>query len=476
LYPWIIFALAGVAQFMVVLDSAVVNVALASIQRSLHFSQADLPWVLNIYVLMFGGFLLLGGRAGDLFGRRRLFMAGLVLFSLASLAGGLAQNAGWLVIARGVQGLGAAIISPISLAIVSDTFAEGAERNRALGIFGAITGVGAACGVLLGGVLTSSFGWPWVFFVNVPVGIAAAAISPLFIPESRPSGESRGFDLAGAVSVTAALLLLVYGIVKAPDNGWVSAQTLGYLGGTAALLAGFVMIELRSSAPLVRLGIFRLESQRVTNIAALITGAGMLAMFYFISLYLQLVLHYSALRTGLAYLPMALWLVLSAGIAGTLVTRLGYRSVLTAGLAVTAAGLAILIRVPVDGIYPLDILPASLIMSTGLGLTLVPLTIAAVQGVEQSETGLASGLMNTSLQIGGALGLAVLSTIATTRFNDLIKSSRGPNAFPSALVGGYHYAFIAGAILLALGAVLVFALLPNPGAATAEVEEESFVA
>lgn len=374
--------------------------------------------------------------------------------------------------ARGVQGLGAAIISPISLAIVSDIFAEGAQRNRALGIFGSITGVAAACGVLLGGILTSSFGWPWVLFVNVPVGIAAAVLSPVFIAESQPADRSEGFDLAGAASVTAALLLLVYGIVKAPDYGWASVQTLGFLGGATVLLATFVVIELRSSAPLMRLGILRLGGQRITNIAALLTGAGMLSVFYFISLYFQLVLHYSALRTGFAYLPMALMLVVSAGVAGALVTRWGFRSVLIAGLAVTAAGLAILIRVPIDGVYPLDVLPASLIISIGLGFTFVPLTIAAVQGVEQWETGLASGLMNTSLQIGGALGLAVLSTIATSRFNDLIKTSRGPTAFPSALVGGYHYAFLAGTIMLAMGAFLVFLLLPSLRAASAAEEEE----
>jgi MFS family permease len=332
--------------------------------------------------------------------------------------------------------------------------------------------VAAACGVLLGGILTSSFGWPWVLFVNVPVGIAAAALSPVFIAESQPADRSQGFDLGGAVSVTGALLLLVYGIVKAPDYGWGSVQTLGFLAGAAALLAAFIVIELRSSAPLVRLGIFRLSSQRVTNIAALLTGAGMLAVFYFISLYFQLVLHYSALRTGFAYLPMALWLVVTAGVAGALVTRLGFRSVLITGLAVTAAGLAMLIRVPVDGIYLLDVLPASLIISTGLGFTFVPLTIAAVQGVGQGETGLASGLMNTSLQVGGALGLAVLSTIATSRFNDLIKTSRGPTAFPAALVGGYHYAFFTGALLLAIGAILVFALLPRLKTVETVVETE----
>lgn len=387
-HPWIIFALAGVAQFMVVLDSAVMNVALATIQRGLHFSQADLPWVVNIYLLMYGGFLLLGGRAGDLFGHRRLFMGGLILFSLASLAGALAQSAGWLIAARGAQGLGAALISPIALAIVSDTFDEGADRNQALGIFGSIGGVGAACGILLGGILTSSFGWQWVLLVNVPIGIAAAALSPVFIPGLRPAERSGGFDLGGAVTVTGALLLLVYGIVKAPDYGWVSWPTGGFLSGAGVLLATFAVIELRSSAPLVRLGIFRVGSQRVTNIAALLAGAGMLAVFYFISLYFQLVLHYSAIRTGFAYLPLALMIVVSAGVAGAVVTRLSFRAVLITGLAVAAAGLAILVRVPVDGVYPIDVLPALLIIAMGLGFTFVPLNIAAVQGVEHGGNGI----------------------------------------------------------------------------------------
>jgi len=456
--PWAVFGLAAVAQFMVVLDASIVNVALPSVQRGLHFSLADLSWVVNIYVLMFGGFLLLGGRAGDLFGRRRLFFAGLILFSLASLFGGLAQSPTWLIIARGAQGLGGAIISPISLAIVTGTFDEGPERNRALGIFGSIAGAAGAFGVLMGGILTSSFGWQWVFYVNVPIGLAAAALSPMLIPADHGSDERRGFDLAGAITVTAGLVLLVYGLVEAPNKGWGSASTLGFMAGAAILLAAFIAIELRSRDPLVRLGIFRIRSLSVTNVSGLLAGAAMFAMFYFISLYLQEVLGYSPLKTGFAYLPLAFGIILSAGGASVLVTRFGFKPILAGGLILAGLGLFWLTQIRVDGTYLQDVLPPSLAIAFGLGLTFVPLTIAAVQGVERSEIGLASGLINTSLQVGGALGLAILSTISTSRFNDLLASHHNPS---SALVGGFHYAFFAGGIFMLVGAALVLLLLGN---------------
>jgi EmrB/QacA subfamily drug resistance transporter len=468
--PWIIFSLAAVAQFMVVLDASIMNVALPTIQRGLHFSLEDLQWVINIYTLMFGGFLLLGGRAGDLFGRRRLFVGGLILFSLASLAGGLAQSAGWLVAARAVQGLGGAIMSPIGLALVTGAFAEGSERNRALGIFGSIAGVAGAFGVLLGGILTNDFGWQWVLYVNVPVGVVAAVLSVIYIPNTRGEAAGTRFDVLGAILVTAGLVSLVYGLVKAPDNGWGSASTIGFVAGAAVLLVLFVVVELRVQDPLVRLGIFRIRNLAVTNAAGLLTGAAMFAMFYFISLYLQEVLQYSALKTGFAYLPLALTIMVSAGVAGALVTRFGIRPILFSGMVLAAIGLALLAQIRVSGTYPVDVLPASLIVAFGLGFTFVPLTIAAVQGVAAAETGLASGLINASLQIGGALGLAVLSTISTSRFKDLIKTEHGPLAYPTALVGGFHYAFFAGAGLLAAGAVLVFLILPRGQSAEAEAE------
>lgn len=459
--PWSIFGVAAVAQFMVVLDASVMNVALPSIQTGLHFAPGDLQWVINIYTLMFGGFLLLGGRAGDLFGRRRLFIVGLVLFSLASLAGGLAQNAGWLVAARGVQGLGGALISPIALAMVTDSFAEGGARNRALGIFGSIAGVSGAFGVLLGGVLTSELGWQWVLFINLPVGLVAAALTPRIVPADVIAERRGSSDLAGALSVTAGLLLLVYGLVKTTDYGWASAQTVGFLGAAVLLIAAFIVIELRSRAPLVRLSIFRLRSLAVSDAAGLITGSAMFAMFFFISLYVQEVLRFSALKTGFAFLPMALGIAVSAGLAAPLVTRFGLKPVLSGGLLVSAAGLALLSRIPVNGNYGTDVLPAAIIIAFGLGLTFVPLTIAAVQGVKSSEVGLASGLINTTIQVGGALGLAILSTISTDRFNVLIKGAHGSLAYPTALTGGFHYAFIAAALILAVGSVFVFLLLPK---------------
>lgn len=471
--PWTIFSVAAVAQFMVVLDASIMNVALPTIQTALHFAPGDLQWVINIYTLTFGGFLLLGGRAGDLFGRRRLFMAGLILFSLASLAGGLAQNAGWLVVARGVQGLGGALISPIALSMVTNSFKEGPERNRALGIFGSIAGVAGAFGVLLGGILTSDLGWQWVLFVNVPVGIIAAIVTFMVVPADVLPERRGGSDLAGAISVTAGLLLLVYGLVKTTDYGWASVQTVGFLGAAAILIAAFIVIERRSAAPLVRLGIFGLRSLAVSDGAGLLTGAAMFAMFFFISLYLQEVLHFSALKAGFAYLPMALGIAVSAGIAAPLVTRFGLKPVLSFGLLLAGTGLALLTRLPVHGSYSTDVLPAALIIAFGLGLTFVPLTIAAVQGVATSEVGLASGLINTFLQVGGALGLALLSTISTDRFNVLIKGKHGPAAYPTALVGGFHYAFVAGAIMLVAGAIIVFVLLPNQVAPAPEEDGRS---
>jgi EmrB/QacA subfamily drug resistance transporter len=472
--PWATFGLACVAQFMVVLDASIINVALPSIQRGLSFSLQDLQWVVNIYVLMFGGFLLLGGRAGDLFGRRRLFIVGLALFSAASLAGGFAQNAGWLVVARGAQGLGGAIISPIALSIVTGSFSEGSDRNRALGIYGSIAGFAGACGVLLGGILTSSFGWQWVLFVNVPVGIAAAALAPMFIPDDAPADKKEGFDLLGASTVTAALIMLVYGVVKAPTNGWGSVQTIGFLTGAAVLLAAFIAIELRASEPLVRLGIFRLRSLTITNAAGLLTGSAMFAMFFFISLYLQNVLGYSALDTGFAYLPMAVGIIVAAGTAAPLVTRFGFKPILIAGLIMASIGLAMLARLPVHGAYWSDVFPAVAIIALGLGLTFVPLTIASVQGVSQGEIGLASGLINTSLQVGGALGLAVLSTISTSRFNDVIKTLRGRDAYQAAVVDGFHYAFVTGAALLVVGALALVLLLPRRHlAAPTELDAEA---
>jgi EmrB/QacA subfamily drug resistance transporter len=452
---WIALALLCVAQFVVVLDASIVNVALPSIGRALDFSQTNLPWVVNAYVLTFGGFLLLGGRMADLLGRRRVFMAGLVLFALASLAGGFAQSETWLIAARAVQGLGAAILSPAALSIVTTTFRDGAERNKALGLWGAVAGSGGAAGVLLGGVLTEWAGWEWVLWVNVPIGIAAAALAPSLIAESRSEGQRRAFDVAGAVSITAALSILVYALVDATDAGWGSTQTIGLLAVSAVLLAAFIAIELRSKSPLVPFRIFRLRTLTGANVVGLLIGASLFSMFFFISLYMQQVLGYSAIKTGLSYLPLALTIIVSAGIASQLVTRVGFKPVLLTGMAFVAAGLVWFGQVSVGGGYLSDILGPSLLAAVGLGFSFVSVTIAAVAGVPGRDAGLASGLINTSQQIGGALGLAVLATVANSRTDDVMAASGGSGAeLPRALTEGFQSAFLTGAGFALLGFVL----------------------
>jgi EmrB/QacA subfamily drug resistance transporter len=458
---WLALALLALAQFVVILDASIVNVALPSIGRDLDFSQDDLSWVVNSYTLFFGGFLLLGGRLADLLGRRRLFMVGLVLFALASLAGGLATSPGWLITARAVQGLGAALLSPAALSLVTVMFAEGSERNKALGVWGAVAGSGGAAGVLLGGVLTEYAGWEWVLFVNVPIGLAAAAIAPRLLPESRNEG-ARHFDIAGAVSVTAGLSLLVYTLVDANDAGWLAGQTLGLGAVALALLGAFVAIEHRSAAPLVPFAIFRKRTISVTNVVALLVAMALFSMFFFVSLYMQQVLGYDALKAGLAYLPLAGGIIVSAGIASTLVTRYGFKPVLVAGLVLTAVGLLWFSQVDVGGSYLGDILFPSLVAAVGLGFAFVPMTIAAVSGVEARETGLASGLINTSQQVGGALGLAILASIANSRTDEVMQAADGArSALPGALTEGFQIAFIVGAGFAVLGAILAATLISS---------------
>ena len=458
---WIALALLALAQFVVVLDAAIVNVALPSIGTDLHFSQDDLSWVVNAYTLFFGGFLLLGGRMADLLGRRRMFIVGLVLFALASLAGGFAGSPGALVAARAVQGLGAALLSPAALSLVTVMFTEGAERNKALGVWGAVAGSGAAAGVLLGGVLTEFAGWEWVLWVNVPIGIAAAILAPRLLPESRNEG-SRHFDFAGAVSVTAGLSLLVYTLVDANDAGWLSGQTLGLAAVALGLLAAFVVIELRSQAPLMPFAIFSKRTISVTNVVALLVAMALFSMFFFVSLYMQVVLGYDALDAGLAYLPLAGGIIVSAGIASGLVTRYGFKPVLITGLVLTAIALVWFAQVDVDGPYLGDILAPSLVAAVGLGFAFVPMTIAAVSGVESHEAGLASGLINTSQQVGGALGLAILASIANSRTDALMQDANGAaSALPGALTEGFHLAFTVGAGFAILGAILAATLISS---------------
>ena len=435
---WYALILLAAAQFVVVLDASIVNVALPSIGEDLDMAASDLSWVVNAYTLFFGGFLLLGGRMADLLGRRRVFMGGLVLFALASLAGGLAQNDIQLIVARAVQGLGAAILSPAALSIVTTTFREGAERNKALGVWGAVAGSGGAAGVLLGGVLTDALSWQWVLFVNVPIGLAAAAIAPYMLADTRDTDTHRSFDVAGAVTITAGLSILVYALVDAEDAGWGSTQTVVLLAVSALLLAAFTFVERRAKAPLVPFGIFRLRTLSASNGVGLLLGMSLFSMFFFVSLYMQNVLGFDALETGFAYLPLALTIIITAGVASQLVTRLGFKPVLMLGLALTAAGLVGFAQVSADGSYLADVLVPSIVAGAGLGFAFVPVTIGAVAGTRNEESGLASGLINTSQQIGGALGLAILSTIA---FSGVSQASPDP----AALTDGFSDAFLVGA-------------------------------
>jgi EmrB/QacA subfamily drug resistance transporter len=451
---WLALALLATAQFVVVLDASIVNVALPSIGRDLNFSQDDLSWVVNAYTLFFGGFLLLGGRLADRIGRRRMFVAGMVLFALASLAGGLAQSELWLIIARSVQGLGAALVSPAALSIVTTTFTEGAERNKALGVWGAVAGSGGAAGVLLGGVLTKYAGWEWVLFVNTPIGLAAAFVAPRLLHESRDR-SSKTFDVGGAVSVTAGLALFVYALVNANQAGWGSVETI-VLGAIAvALLAAFVVIERRNAQPLVPFSIFRLQTLRGSNVVALLIGMSLFSMFFFISLYLQQILHYDALKAGFAYLPLALLIIVSAGVASQLVTKVGFKPTLIAGLVFITVGLLWFSRVSAPGGgYVSDVLFPSMLAAVGLGFAFVSVTIGAVAGTRDQDAGLASGLINTSQQVGGALGLAILAAIA----NAVTDHSHATTGLV-ALNDGFRIAFLVGAGFALTGALLASVLI-----------------
>src|SRR3954471_24885710 len=454
---WVALILLCVAQFVVVLDASIVNVALPSIGQGLHFSEEDLPWVVNAYVIAFGGFLLLGGRAADLLGRRRVFMTGLLVVGIASLAAGFAATQGQLIAARAAQGLGAAIVSPSALYIASSLFKVGAERNQALGVSGALAGSAGAAGVLLGGILTDGLGWEWVLWVNVPVAAIALAFTPGLIPESRSEAATRHFDAAGAVSITAGLSLLAYALLDASSSGWGSTKIVSLLAGSVALIGIFVAIELRSKAPLVPFRIFRLRTLTGANVSGLLLGASLFSMFYFISLYMQQVLGYSAIHAGLSCLPLAVTIILAAGIGGQLVTRFGFKPILAAGMLSVSAGLLWFSQVSVGGGFLTDILGASLLAAIGLGFGFVTSTIAAVSGVEDREQGLASGLINTSQQIGGALGLAVLSTIATSRTDHVLAT--GTSTLPNALTEGFQSAFLGGAVIAALGVVATLVLI-----------------
>jgi EmrB/QacA subfamily drug resistance transporter len=464
---WYGLALLLLVQFMVVLDIAIVNVALPSIQLDLSFSPENLQWVISAYALFFGGFLLLGGRAADLLGRRRMFLVGIVLFTTASLVSGLAWDQGPLIGARAFQGLGAAMITPAALSILTTTFAEGKERNGALGAWGAIGAFGAVAGVLLGGVLTDLLSWEWIFFVNVPVGIAALVLTPFLIGESRDA-TAESYDVPGAVLVTSGLVTLVYAITQANNYGWGSIETIGLFTGAAVLLGAFLVWESRAKDPLMPFSIFRLRTLVGANIAGLILGTALFGMFLMLTLYMQDVLHYSAMKTGVAYLAVAGTAILWSAVAAQLVNRIGVKRVLIVGMTALTAGLVYFTQVSVTGGYFTDLLPGFLLIGVGLGFSFVPISIAALAGVEPAEAGLASGLINTSQQIGGALGIAALSSIATsTTSSDLTAGA----STTIALTNGFHDAFVAGAIVAFIGILVAVFVVSRRDLETEEVPE-----
>jgi EmrB/QacA subfamily drug resistance transporter len=452
---WFALALLSAVQFMVVLDIAIVNVALPSIQVDLGFSQENLQWVVSAYALVFGGFLLLGGRAADLLGRRRIFLIGIVVFTVSSLLAGLAWSETSLIAARAFQGLGAAVITPAALSILSTTFTEGSERNVALGVWGAVGGFGAAAGVLMGGVLTSVLSWSWIFFVNIPVGITAFLLTPVLLRESRDASV-KSFDALGAVLVTAGLSSFVYAITQGGTNGWTSAKTLSFFAAAVALLVGFVAWEVRHSEPLMRLGILRIKTVSGANVAGFILGTATFSVFLMLTLYMQDVLGYGPMKTGVAYLAVAGGAIITSAIAAQLVNRIGVKPALLIGMVSLTAGLLYFTQVSVHGSYVRDLLPGFLLVAVGLGFSFVPISIAALAGIEAHEAGLASGLINTTQQIGGALGIAALSAIATSRTTDAVA---GGATKSSALVTGFHGAFWAGAIVAAVGVIATLTLI-----------------
>ncbi|MBA2461650.1 MAG: DHA2 family efflux MFS transporter permease subunit [Actinobacteria bacterium] len=452
---WLALALLSAVQFMVVLDITIVNVALPSIQIDLGFSQQNLQWVISAYALVFGGLLLLGGRTADLLGRRRIFMLGLVAFTIGSLICGLAWSEGSLIGARAIQGLGAAAISPAALAILMTTFAEGRERNIALGVWGAVGGFGAAAGVLLGGVLTDALSWEWIFFVNIPVGIAALALATVLLGESRDT-RVRSFDALGAVLVTGGLTTLVLGITQGNDWGWSSGRTIGDFAAAVALLAGFVTWETRVPEPLMRFAIFRTRTVLGANVAGFILGTALFSMFLMLTLYMQQVLGYSAMKTGVAYLAVAGTSIVWANVAAALVGKVGVRPLIAGGMAILSAGMLLFTQVSVGGSYASNLLPGFLIIAFGMAMCFVPISIAALAGVKQAEAGLASGLINTSQQIGGAVGIALLSTIAISRTKDEVAAG---TALPQALTSGFQLAFWVGAAIAAAGVVAALVLI-----------------
>ncbi|MGS1107996.1 MFS transporter [Achromobacter anxifer] len=437
---------------MIVLDTTIVNVALPSIREDLHFTETSLVWVVNAYMLTFGGFLLLGGRLGDLLGHRRMFLVGLVVFTVASLACGLAQNQALLIGARAAQGLGGAVVSAVSLSLIMNLFTETGERARAMGVYGFVCAGGGSIGVLLGGLLTSALSWHWIFLVNLPIGVVVYALCLRLIPAAPPAAAGARLDVAGALSVTASLMLAVYAVVNGNEAGWTSTQSLTLLGAAAALMVLFLTIEARVESPLMPLGLFRLRNVATANVVGVLWAAAMFAWFFVSALYMQLVLGYSPMEVGLAFLPANLIMAaFSLGLSAKLVMRFGIRGPLATGLFIAALGLALFARAPADGSFAVDVLPAMLLLGLGAGVAFNPMLLAAMSDVEPSQSGLASGVVNTAFMMGGALGLAVLASLAAARSAGLAAAGVAPTL---ALNGGYQLTFLAGALIAGLAAAL----------------------
>jgi EmrB/QacA subfamily drug resistance transporter len=446
-HRWRAFAVLAVSYFMTIVDLAIVNVALPTIGRKLHFSETNLQWVVTAYALTFGGFLLLGGRAADLLGRRRIMMIGLAIFTAASLACALATTDWFLIVMRGVQGLGAAIVLPAALSIVMNMFPEGAERNKALGAWGAVAASGGTVGLLLGGLLTRYLGWEYIFFLNVPVGIVALLLARRIVPESRLETTRRRYDPFGAVTVTAGLLVAVYALSQAPQYGWASARTISLLAAAAVLVLSFLAIEMRVEAPLLPLRIFRLPTVAGANAVGLLLGGSFFAYIFVGTLYMQQVLRYSALQTGLAWLAASVTSVALAGLSQALVTRVSAKLVMAVGMGLIGGGIIWTAAAPVNGRFWADLAGPFFVVGAGTAFAFIPVSIAALAGIAQREAGLASGLLNTSQQIGGAIGVAIASTVAATHFKTLVDSG---SSTPAALTGGFQWAFwVCGAIGLA---------------------------
>jgi EmrB/QacA subfamily drug resistance transporter len=473
---WLAFAVLSLGSFMIVLDTTIVNVALPSIRADLGFTEASLAWVVNAYMLFFGGFLLLGGRLGDLYGHRKLFVAGIGIFTVASLAAGVSSSQPILIAARAAQGLGGAVVSAAGLSLMMGLFTKPAERAKAMGVVGFISAGGGSVGVLLGGVLTSIFGWHAVFMVNIPVGVAVCALALHLIPATRPAASGARLDIAGAVTVTASLMLAVYAIVNGNEAGWTSGQTVGLLTASVAILAAFFVIESRISDPLVPLALFRRRNLATANVMGVLWAAAMFAWFFLSALYLQVVLRYDPLQVGLAFLPgNVIMAIFSVGISAKLVMRYGLKAPLGTGLAFAGLGLALLVRAPIDGNYFVDVLPSMVLLGLGAGIAFNPMIIVAMTDVEPERSGLASGLVNTSFMMGGALGLAVLASIATAQTNGALSAGASQIA---ALTDGYHAAFAIGAAFAITAAVLGLKVLriAQPSATQSETDFAEFAA